>query len=98
VTQPSGRLGAWTVVGAAALMVICCAGPVLLAGGALSGAGAALRNPWLISIGALIVLAAPAWTVSRIARHRPHDSSDPCCPPVPPQPPSDIDTPKRPQQ
>lgn len=78
MTEPRDTIGAWTVIGAAALMIACCAGPVLIAGGALSGLGAALRNPWLLGIGAAVILAALGWVASRVARHR-SAGGDACC-------------------
>ena len=76
--------GVLTVVGAGALMVLCCAGPVLLASGALAGLGAALRNPWLIAISTTVLLAAIVSTAIRIARRRRSAKSDRCCPPPDP--------------
>jgi mercuric ion transport protein len=71
------------VLAAAALMVLCCAGPVLIASGAVAGIGTALRNPWLIGISTPVVLAAMVYTVAKVARrHRP-DQNDTCCPPRP---------------
>ena len=40
----------------AGLAVLCCAGPALLAAGALGGLGAWLLNPWLIGAAALLAL------------------------------------------
>jgi len=80
--QDSSPTGVLAILGAGALMVLCCAGPVLLASGALAGVGAALHNPWLIGIGAAILAAAIIYTATRIARHRRSAKTDTCCPPA----------------
>ncbi len=54
-------------IGAGLLMIVCCAGPVLIAAGALAGLGGFLGNPWVIAA-AIVVLAAVASAVTR--RHR----------------------------
>jgi hypothetical protein len=61
----SGPLAA---VGVGLLMVVCCAGPVLLAAGGLSVLGAALHHPWLIVGAAVVVLAAVGLTVRGLAK------------------------------
>jgi mercuric ion transport protein len=74
----------FTMLGVALLAVLCCAGPALVAGGALSAIGAAVRSPWLIAAGAVLVVAAAGYT---LARHRRRHvgacaaGSDECCPP-----------------
>jgi mercuric ion transport protein len=69
-----GRGGIAVIVGGLTL-VLCCAGPVLVAGGALSAIGAAVCNPVVIALGALVVLAAVVVTGMRVrarrACHRP---------------------------
>ncbi|MDH2393951.1 mercury transporter [Streptomyces sp. HNM0663] len=55
--ERSGLGGIAAVVGAGLVMVVCCAGLLLAAGGALGTAGGALANPWLITVGAVVVLA-----------------------------------------
>lgn len=76
--------GMFTMLGVALLAVLCCAGPALVAGGALSAIGAAVRSPWLIAAGAVLVVAAAGYT---LARHRRRHvgacaaGSDECCPP-----------------
>lgn len=52
-------------VGIAVLMMLCCAGPVLIAAGALGAIGAALANPFVIAIGALVAVVAVVWAVRR---------------------------------
>ena len=78
--QPGGS-GLLLGAGAALLMVACCALlPLLVAGGALAGAGAFLRNPWVIGAGiALVVLALIA--ISR-RRSGGDDAGHGCCPPM----------------
>ena len=80
--------GAWQVLtiglllgaGAALLMVACCALlPILIAGGAIAGLGAFLRNPWVIGAGiALAILALIA-----ISRRGGGTAGHGCCPPMP---------------
>jgi Na+-translocating ferredoxin:NAD+ oxidoreductase RnfD subunit len=62
-------------IGAALLLIVCCAGPVLIATGALAGIGAWLANPWMIAA-AVLLLAAAVTTVARRRSRR-----DTCCPP-----------------
>jgi hypothetical protein len=52
-------------VGAVALAVICCAGPVLIAGGGLALVGGVIGNPAVLAIGALMVAGAAAFIVIR---------------------------------
>ena len=76
----------WGVLGVAALLmlpVLCCAGPALLAGGALGTVGAFLANPWLIGAGVTVLLVGLGWALSRRAsRSRDdRDQIDLCCAP-----------------
>lgn len=64
---PTGR-ASWIGLGALAL-VLCCAGPALIAGGALGTIGAALGNPTVIAIGVLLIVTAIAITLRRRAQH-----------------------------
>jgi mercuric ion transport protein len=75
-------------VGAALLVLICCAAPVLFAAGLLGAVGAWLSNPWVIA-----AAVAPAATVqlSMLARRGRANRTDPgdpdaCCPPTPTPP------------
>lgn len=77
---PSHR-GILAALGVGAAAVLCCAGPALLAGGALSGLGGALRNPWLIAAGALLIVAAIGYPIARRTRRRDEPGPDVCCPP-----------------
>ncbi|WP_219418053.1 hypothetical protein [Pseudonocardia nigra] len=73
----------WSVAAGSAfagLMVLCCAGPALLAAGALGALGAVLANPVVIAIGVLLAAVAVLWAFRRrrrLARTGGHN----CCPP-----------------
>ncbi|AVV45429.1 mercury transporter [Streptomyces sp. SID9913] len=79
-TQPGerrgGLLGTLGMVGVVLLPVLCCAGPVLLAGGALAGLGGALVSPWLLAPAAVLLAGGLLWWL----RRRPTGSGDSCCP------------------
>ena len=78
----SGLGGGLAMAGFGLLMVLCCASPVLIAGGALGVLGGAVRSPWLIAVGALVVLAALGYTLRRRARRNlPGGDRRDCCPP-----------------
>lgn len=84
--ERSGPGGVAAVVGAGLLMVVCCAGPLLLAGGALGAVGGALRNPWLITVGVVVLLIGAAYALlCRVRRRRGARPQD-CCPTVPGMP------------
>ncbi|GEM_PF-1514642 len=68
-------------LGAGLLIVVCCAGPALIVGGALGALGGVLRNPWLIASGVVGLLAAVGYTARRHVDHS-HRGTDNCCPPV----------------
>ncbi|AEA28803.1 hypothetical protein Psed_6720 (plasmid) [Pseudonocardia dioxanivorans CB1190] len=80
-TQPGDRrgglLGTLAVVGVALLSIICCAGPVLLASGALAGLGGVLVSPWLLAPAAVLMAGALAWWLRRRT-----GNGDACCPPA----------------
>ncbi|MBT2366116.1 hypothetical protein J7E88_12555 [Streptomyces sp. ISL-10] len=80
-------------VGAGLVMVVCCAGPLLVAGGALGTVGGALANPWVIAVGAVILLAGTGYALRCRARGRRGAGPDDCCPTVPaePQPREEVD-------
>ncbi|WP_082981626.1 hypothetical protein [Mycolicibacterium mucogenicum] len=65
------------LLGAAAVVLtaLCCAGPVLIAGGALAGVGGLLDNPWVIGAGVALLVTA---VVALSSRGKQGDS---CCPP-----------------
>ncbi|MFI0107884.1 hypothetical protein ACH4NW_05875 [Streptomyces globisporus] len=75
--EPSGRGMAAAGVGVALLMIVCCAGPVLVAAGALGALGGFLGNPWVITAAALLLVAA----VTAVALRR-RAGRDTCCPPT----------------
>ncbi|MFF9143130.1 mercury transporter [Streptomyces albogriseolus] len=81
-TQPAGRrsglLGTLAVAGVALLPIICCAGPVLLASGALASLGGVLVSPWLLAPAAVLLAGGLAWWL----RRRPTGDGDACCPPA----------------
>jgi mercuric ion transport protein len=53
------------LVGAVVAAVICCAGPTLVAGGALVAVGGFLRNPVVIAVAAFAVASAVGYAVRR---------------------------------
>ncbi|MGR8007702.1 hypothetical protein [Streptomyces hypolithicus] len=75
--RPSRPTGALAALGVGLVMVACCAGPVLLAGGALGALGGVLRNPWIIAAATAVVAAAIAVLVRRRRAGR-----SACCPPA----------------
>lgn len=80
-----------------ALMLLRCAGPLLTAGAALVVVGGVLRHPWLVTIGAMIVLMAATHALRcHVLRRRGAVSADGCCADVPP--PGAADDPSRPKR
>lgn len=82
--------GIVTVIGIGLLAVLCCAGPALLAGGALAGIGGVLGNPWLLTLGAVLIVGGLIYTVvrrdeRRVKRRNGADESC-CAPPAEPKP------------
>jgi hypothetical protein len=65
------------MVGLGVLMLLCCAGPALVAAGALGALAAWLRNPVLLGAAAGAAAVALAWVAAR--RWRP--AGDSCCAP-----------------
>ncbi|WP_435211370.1 mercury transporter [Streptomyces sp. bgisy034] len=82
----SGPSSVPVTAGAGLLMVVCCAGPLLLAGGALGTVGGLLANGWLITVGAVILLAGTGYALRCRARRRRGAGPDDCCPTVPARP------------
>ena len=94
------RVGLGAGLGAAAvfgLAVLCCAGPALLAAGALGALGGWLADPWLIGAAVVLIAAAVAWALRRRTTHTPDGGggeggggeggegfTPPGCPPVSP--------------
>ncbi|WP_262407027.1 hypothetical protein [Tsukamurella columbiensis] len=76
--------GVLAVAGAALAMIVCCAGPALIAGGVLTGLGGALTSPWLLGAGLLVTAAALGYTLRRRAAGK----AARCCPPSPAQRPT----------
>ncbi|MFF8029694.1 hypothetical protein ACFZDJ_53605 [Streptomyces sp. NPDC007896] len=75
--QPSGSGMAVAGISAALLMLVCCAGPVLLTAGVLGALGAWLSSPWVIATAVILLLAA----VAAVVRRRRADRAT-CCPPT----------------
>lgn len=75
-------MGGWATAGAVALAVLCCAGPVLIAAGALGALGAFLRSPLVLAAAGIVFVAAVVWVLVR--RRGTRSSGDVCCPPKPP--------------
>ncbi|EGG44389.1 MULTISPECIES: hypothetical protein [Streptomyces] len=73
--QDRPATGAAPGIGIVLLMIVCCAGPVLVLSGALAGIGAWLANPWVIAAAVVLAVAAVTVLVRRRARR------DDCCPP-----------------
>lgn len=91
--ERSGPGGLTAVAGAGLLMVVCCAGPLLVAGGALGAVGGALANWWLITVGAVVLLACAGYALRCRARRRRGAGPEECCSTVPagPQPHEEVD-------
>ncbi|MEU9238288.1 hypothetical protein [Streptomyces sp. NPDC048385] len=68
--ERSGLGGIASVVGAGLLVVVCCAGPLLVAGGTLGAVGGALASPWLITVGGVVLLAGTGYALRCRARRR----------------------------
>ncbi|MCK8438889.1 hypothetical protein G3I77_39700 [Streptomyces sp. D2-8] len=69
--ERSGPGGTAVAVGAGLQMVVCCAAPLLAAGGALGVVGGALSHGWLITVGAVILLAGAGCPLRcRVGRRR----------------------------
>jgi mercuric ion transport protein len=77
VDGPSGAGLTAAGIGAALLVIVCCAAPVVLAAGALATIGAWLANPWVIAAGAALLIAALTLAVRRRREGR-----DACHPPA----------------
>ena len=91
--ERSGLGGLAAVAGAGLLMVVCCAGPLLVAGGALGAVGGALANGWLITVGAVVLLAGAGYALGCRARRRRGAGPEECCSTVPagPHPHEEVD-------
>jgi Flp pilus assembly protein TadB len=69
---------AWTL--AAAIVVVCCAGPALLAAGVLGPVSAMLGNPWVLAVAVLLAVGATGFAV-HARRHRSCTRTDHPMPP-----------------
>ena len=74
--QRSGTRTAAAGIGAALAMIVCCAGPALLAAGVLGALGGLLDNPWVIAFAAVVLITA----VTIVVRRRRAGSADCCAP------------------
>lgn len=74
----SGPSGLLLGSGVALFAVVCCAGPALIAAGALGVIGGWLASPWVIGAAVALLVAAVVWTVTR--RRGTSDSADGCNP------------------
>ncbi len=73
------RVGLGADLAAAAvfgLAVLCCAGPALLAAGALGALGGWLADPWLIGAAVVLIAAAVARALRRRTTHTPDAGED----------------------
>lgn len=77
--EGSGPSGVLLGSGVAVFAVVCCAGPALIAAGAVGVIGGWLGSPWVIGAAAALLLAAVLWTVSR--RRQGISTSANCCSP-----------------
>ncbi|MBT2450388.1 hypothetical protein J7F03_25590 [Streptomyces sp. ISL-43] len=84
--ERSGLGGVAAAVGAALLMVARCAGPLRVTGGALGAAGGRLGDPWLITVGAVVLLTGTGYVLRCRVRRRRGAGQEDCCPTVPAQP------------
>jgi mercuric ion transport protein len=66
--DPERRIPTKGVVIGAFALVLCCAGPALIAGGVLSAIGAAVCNPIVIAFGVVLIATAVALTLRRRRR------------------------------
>jgi|JI6StandDraft_1071083.scaffolds.fasta_scaffold54220_3 mercuric ion transport protein len=90
--DPGSRLGGSLAAGAAVLLAVtCCAGPVLVAAGALGVAGGLLRSPAVLAIAALALVGAVLYVLHRRRSGRaaaadptvPQERATDCCAPGP---------------
>ena len=81
-TRRDHRPGGGLLLGAGAvlLLALCCALPMLIAGGVLAGVGGILGNPWVIGTG--IALVALVVLVVALRRTRSDHTDHDCCPPT----------------
>ena len=73
--EPSSDRTAWLAVGGVALAVICCAGPALIAGGALAALGGFFSSGSVIALGVLLVIVGFIAARSRRSRSCPPGGS-----------------------
>ncbi len=67
--QPSHQdRSPWLAAGGGLALVLCCAGPVLIAGGVLATIGRVVSNGFVIALGVLIIAGALVFALSRRSR------------------------------
>lgn len=69
-------------IGVAAAMILCCAGPVLIAAGALGAVAGFFSNPFVLLAAAALLLAG----ILAVIRQRRRQRTEDCCPPAVPDP------------
>jgi mercuric ion transport protein len=75
-SKPNSGPGRIAVILGGLALVLCCAGPTLIAGGALSAIGTALSSPFVIAIGLALVMTAIAITLRHRVQGRPAKPGD----------------------
>ncbi|NUP36306.1 MAG: hypothetical protein HOY76_04595 [Streptomyces sp.] len=79
-SPPRSGIDTLSEVAAAARVVWCCAGPLIVAGAGLAATGGALLNTWLITMGTMIALMGVGHALScRSLRRRGLAGPDDCC-------------------
>ena len=73
--EPSSDRTAWLAVGGVALAIICCAGPALIAGGALAALGGFFSSGSVITLGVLLVIVGLIAVRSRRSRSCPQENN-----------------------
>lgn len=77
-TPGAGPKSALAIFGLAAIAVLCCATPALIAVGALTAVGGFLGNPWIIAAGVALL----AGLLAAVIRRRMGTKSNCCAPGV----------------
>ena len=80
------KRGLLATLGVGALLILCCAAPVLIAAGTLGALGGILSSPWLLAAGGALLLAALVATVLQVRGHSrsagtSRSSDEDSCPP-----------------
>lgn len=75
--REGGLLSLFAMLGVVALPILCCAGPALVAGGALAGLGGTVSSPWLLFPAVVLI----SGGVALLIRRRVQQNGTSCCPP-----------------